>query len=140
MTKAEARQHNIDELVKFAKDNPDLCQRFWTPTNTDAVIAYLERNDIHIATVETYRRAFLRLGEYGLLEERPAPEPEPEPAPITETEPESLAEAEGLDGIDPLTNAPRRYSDYEVAQMSSDEYRRAANIKIIHPSGPRRWW
>ncbi len=118
----EARKFNGSEMRAFIASEPSF---FDCPENREALIDYLLRQDCVIADAATYQAAFLRLREYGLLEERPEPEPiqePPKPQPVAEPTPEVFK------GVDPATGLEREFSRREVQRMDSLTYRKAFGL------------
>ena len=135
MTPAQAKELNARSFAEYRDNHPEF---YRCDENAALVSEYFNRSGIRLVTLPMVEALVNRLRDAGLLKEAPVPEPGLVAEP--ESEPETVAQAEGLDGIDPDTGEPRHYSDFEVSRMSADEYRRAAGVRLIHPSGPRRWW
>jgi hypothetical protein len=96
------------------------CQKNW-----DRMRSYIETQGIEIPNLEVFTQAFERLSALGLLELRPALAPETIPEPVPEPSEVVPVEIELLDGVDPETWEPRRYTQREVWQMDSTTYRKA---------------
>jgi hypothetical protein len=96
------------------------CQQNW-----DRMRSYIETQGIEIPNLEVFTQAFERLSALGLLELRPVLAPETIPEPVPESSGVVPAETEFLDGVDPETGEPRRYTQREVWQMDSTTYRKA---------------
>jgi hypothetical protein len=121
MSEDDCRRYNGQQALIFVRDNPDL---YWNRANMEAVIAYMVRNGINIASAETFRRTYMRLAEFGLLETAPEPEPTPEPEPL----PIAPPPPEVFEGIDLETGEPKVYTKYQVDRMGSDEFLRVFRI------------
>ena len=130
MTVEEASTFNASEGRKFSQNTPEF---YPSARNIDAILDYLVRQGINIADAATYRAAYLRLRDLGLLEERP-PEPEPIEAP-PEPEPVIVAEPETFAGVDPETGSPREYTQREVTRMDSLTFRKC--FKLYGDNIPR---
>ena len=123
MTLERGRAFAREQGQLFVDHNPDY---FPCSGNLNNIREYLIAQDISIPTEEAFKLAWLRLRELGLIEERPAPEPEPEPepAPVQETTSATPTDSELLDGFDPETGEPRKFSQREVWKMDSATYRK----------------
>ena len=119
ITVDEARQFNAVEAQKFMANTPEF---YRSDPNVTALFDYLDRNGLQIVTAEMFRRAFERLRDYGLLQERP-PEPTPEPR-VVETEPVTAPELEEtFVGIDPRNGREKIFNRTEVDNLSADEFK-----------------
>jgi hypothetical protein len=137
MEMAEAREYNREQAAIFVENNPSY---YPCPANLEKITGYLSRNGIQIASHLTLAKAFERLRDFGLLEERPISEPEvksaerlsytPTPAPRIE-EISKPDRASMFIGIDPLTGMERSFSPKEVDSMTSAEYRKSFKVGNI---------
>ena len=75
MPKAKAEEFTTQQASVFASE-PEYAS-YRTLENADVILAYLHRNGVHIADVETIRAAFRRLRDLGLLKQKTAPAPAP---------------------------------------------------------------
>jgi hypothetical protein len=124
MTLEQGRAYAREQGELFVKHNPDY---YPCSSNLNDMREYLISQDLSIPTEECFRLAWLRLRELGLIEERPVLEPEPEPAPIQETPTETPAEYL-IDGFDPTTGEPRKFTQREIWNMDSNTYRKAFKV------------
>jgi len=119
-----------DQAAIFRERHPD----YWpSPGNEQVLVQYINLNGgpgLRLVSALQLSRAFIRLREFGLLQERPeepAPEPQTEPergsAPSPETPGPELAE-----GVDPSTGLPRKFTTREIDKMTADEYRRVFQL------------
>jgi hypothetical protein len=131
---AKGLRMSLEKAKLFAQEQADLFvgqEKSWFKCrkNFETITGFLIEQGCLIPNVDCFKLAFERLTALGLLEQRPveasAPEPqsqsEPPQAAVTETQDELL-------GWDLATGEPRRYSQFEVSKMSSDEYRRAFHV------------
>lgn len=132
MSFSDARKFTAAESAKFIDSTPDYfpCQQ-----NFQTIVDYMTRNGIQIADAATFKLAYERLREYGLLQERPAPEPEPEPAEEPEPQPEP-PKSLTFDGIDLDTGEPRIYTEWELNHMTSDEMKKRLGLRMVSQYAP----
>lgn len=125
MLQTDADVFNKKQADLFIQTTPEYAP-YRTPENAEILVQYCHRNGLNIIDSDMYRAAFYRLRDLGLLTAIPEPEPieEPEPEPIAETP----AQTQGEEGFDLESGLPRVYTKREVAQMSSDQYRRAFRL------------
>jgi hypothetical protein len=119
MTASQAHEFNVAEVFKYRTEHPEV---FWCPELVDLIGAYLDHNALQIVTASMIHSIVSRLGDVGLLPERPA-EPEPDWAE-EQREPVQPIEREKHIGIDLSTGEQREYSDFEVERLSADEFRK----------------
>jgi hypothetical protein len=122
----DAEAYTSAQVDIFLRETPE----YWPiPENKDALVAFLRRQGVdYYVDASTLKAAYLRLKEFGLLQERPAPSPTtPEQEPVRRIASERPVNTKPLmmRGIEPGTGLPRDYSEREVALMQSDAYRRA---------------
>jgi hypothetical protein len=135
-----ANQYSAEQAYLFLASNKDYypCEE-----NMRTLVDFLARNGVDkYCDAATFDKAFQRLRSYNLLIERPAsePEPEPTPEPVTEAQVEP-AEPEDVQGWDEDGNI-RWFNSFQIARMSSDEYRRRFRLvkeQFIRPVRPCNW-
>jgi hypothetical protein len=119
MTASQAHDFNMAEVIRYRSEHPEV---YWCPELVGMIGAYLDYNALQIITASMIDNVVSRLGNVGLLPERPV---EPKPDPIEEQpEPEQPREREKHIGIDLSTGEQREFSDFEVEKMSADEFRK----------------
>lgn len=129
MPQSRADAFNAEQVQKFIAETPDYAE-YKSPENADSITSYLIKNGVHIADAATFKAAFVRLRDLGILTKRPAPVPEPVPTPsrvnlrIAE-EPKPASVDDGSEtGIDWLTGKPLTLTKRQVDALSSTDYRR----------------
>jgi hypothetical protein len=133
---AQADAYNAQQASLFRQNNPDF---YPSEKNVQAIVDYLKRNRIEIVSALILEKAYERLSQFGLLEERPAPVEVVEP--VEETQPVVVErQPERFIGIDLSTGTEREYTAYEVDRMSSDEYRRVFRVTKASLELPIRNW
>jgi hypothetical protein len=83
----DAEQFNAREATKFRENNPEF-EPYKSRANIKTIISYLLQQGINIADEATFKVAFERLRDLGLLTARPEPEleqPSLEPEPVADT-------------------------------------------------------
>ncbi len=111
----------------FKAANPD----YWpTPENEAVLVGYIERNHpgIKLVSARQLTEAYRRLSEFGLLQERSAPEHILEPTPEPVTVYAQPAEPTGQEGWDLKTGEKQFFTDYQIARMSADEFRKVFRL------------
>lgn len=127
MSLDEAREFSREQSKLFRAAHPEYyaCQE-----NFEAIVNYLVVQRVPIATVACFERAVERLDSLNLL--LAVPDAAPEPAPVEEPqetiEPTEAPRSALVDGWDIETGEPRQYTQREINQMSSDEFRRAMRM------------
>lgn len=94
--------------------------------NWDRIRSYIEAQGIAIPNRDVFRQAFERLTSLGLL--CPAPTPEPSQGAVPEQPSDTIAEPELVDGFDPMTGQPRKFTQAEIWKMDSVMYRKAFRV------------
>ncbi len=122
MLRDEAKAYNAAQFQVFMRDHPSA---YLSPANADVLFSYLTRNDITIATAETYRRAYERLDSFGLLESKPA---DPEPELVQEPEPESTG-PKMVKGWDD-DGREIELTERQVDRLTADEYKTFARVSV----------
>ena len=125
MPKVAADQFNAEQVQKFIVDTPDYAE-YRTPENSTAILDYLDLNGVRIADAATYRAAFVRLRDLGVLSKKVAPEVKPASAP-TRTVAQAVTPTENSNlehGWDHLTGQLLTLNRRQVALLSADDYRR----------------
>ena len=127
-----AMPHLLDDPRKFTEEQLSLfLDRHPIDTedadSTKALTDYLLANGIGIpCDLETFDRAYCRLFPLGMVRvKRHAPPPEPKLVRKAATEKSANTKPLMTRGVDRATGLPRDYSEREIAQMSSEEYRRS---------------
>jgi hypothetical protein len=129
MPASEVEQFNASEIRKFAQNNPDF---YTSQANIQLLCDYLTAQRVLIADNATYKAAAKRLQFLGLLEERPEPEPTPEPITVAEVpSQERIIDDGSMEGFDPETGHPRRYTAFEIERMSAETFKRTFRIKPV---------
>lgn len=105
----------------FVEHNPEY---YPSSNNLNNIRDFLFAQGISIPTEECFRLAWQRLRELGLIEERPAAS-EPAPAPIQELLASETPADYVIDGFDPETGEPRRFTQRDIWKMDSGTYRKA---------------
>jgi hypothetical protein len=137
MTTAQASEQNAAAAFEFVESNPSY---FASDANHERLCGYLFENGCNIATKGDFENAYTRLSEYGLLEDWPAPEPEyeePEPL-IEEIQPEPQPVTRLYDGWSLQDGTPRQYTEWEVQQLTADDFRRVMRIPTLNRTGEQR--
>jgi hypothetical protein len=104
MSEETIRKTNREEAQKFMNQTPDY---YNIPENGELLLSYLIANDVKVANVEVYERAFKRLTELGMLKQKHVVNLQPA--------------------------RPKEYTNEEIEKMSSEEYARAFNLKKVRP-------
>jgi len=135
---AEARglSMNIEEARKFAREQAETfvsqnSDYFPSKKNFETITNYLSTQGIAIPTVDTFKLAWQRLRTLGLIEERPTPEPtqvQPEPQPEPEVPKFGDFDGDLVSGFDLTSGEPCTYTQRQVRNMSSAEFRRAFRV------------
>ena len=125
---AKGLRMSIKEAEEFARRQAELfvshnAEYYPSAKNFAAISEYLaEQTTVVIPNEECFRLAWLRLRELSLIEdERPTREPEP----VAVTQPSEGVEPELVDGFDPESGQPRKFSQAEIWRMDSRTYRKA---------------
>jgi hypothetical protein len=121
MSIEQAKKYARQQAEHFVGENPEYHR---TQKNFETIASYLADQGVEIPTAETLKLAWERLRSFGMIEERMAPVPTPEP--VSENPPESIpSKPELVDGFDPDTGEPRKYSQREIWKMDSMTFRKA---------------
>jgi hypothetical protein len=72
MSNSKARAFNAEEGQKFIAETPEYAD-YKAPENADSITGYLSRNGVHISDAATFRAAFVRLRDLGILKKKPEP-------------------------------------------------------------------
>lgn len=138
---------SIEDAIQFTRGEAEafVNEHEWyypCPENQAQICEYLERQGIDkFCDRSTFSRAAYRLQELGLLKPKPAPAPPPEPEPEPVQVQVEPAEPKTHQGWDDDGNV-KQYNDFQVAQMSADEYRRRFRLvkeQFIRPVRPCDW-
>lgn len=128
---------SVDAAKSFVRSEADAFVEH-TPSyypckhNWNRIQNYIETQGIAIPNRDVFNQAFERLSDLGLLEQRPTPEPTPEPEPQS---PEPINDPKLVDGFDPETGEPRKFTQVEIWKMDSTTYRKA--FRMWGDSRPR---
>jgi hypothetical protein len=122
-----------EQSALFKMQNPDY---YTCPENEAVLVDYINRNltgdrahpGIKLVSAKQLTGAYRRLSEFGLLKERPSPEPVAEPTPEPVTVYAQPAEPTGQEGWDLKTGEKQFFTDYQIARMSADEFRKVFRL------------
>jgi hypothetical protein len=126
-TQAEADAYNKAQADLFVRNNPDY---YGCAENLERMNQFLTLQGVdRIVSAPMLSQAFSRLREFGHIIERPVEVPEPEPIPTPRREKVETArvpepEQAGEWGFDPDTGQRLFKSDFDIARMSSEAYKR----------------
>jgi hypothetical protein len=104
----EGNAFNRAEAQRFVAETPEY---YPTQHNMETMLDYLAAQRVQLANVETFRRAFNRLTELGMLETRP----------VTVKTPVNLQPDK------------KEYTDEELNAMTADQYAKAIGLRRARP-------
>lgn len=121
----QAKEFTRQQAEIFVANTPEY---FPSRENFAAISKYLNENGLVIPNAECFRRAWLRLRELGMIQERPAPAQELPLQPEAEPTPEEIRQKRCDDYYnkvvvtDPVTR--KSYTEAELDRLSADEYKK----------------
>jgi len=121
---SEAERIAIASSESFISAHPEY---YVCPENGEIITDYFRRNECFILTAPMIEAAYVKLRDAGLIVERPAPS---EPVVVEAEQP--APQRTKLIGIDQSNGEEREFSDWEVNNMSADEYRRTFKLRNIY--------
>ena len=142
-TPEEIEDFNRREAAAFFQEFEN---KGWHPSknNVETLLGYFTNRSITLIDRRMYRAAFLSLKKDGVFEE-PAPAPVPVAAPVQEEDLDPLPRLplghlqpiayrventqESYIGLDPSTGRERTFSNWEVEQLSSEDFRKIFRVK-----------
>ena len=136
LTAAEAERYNSEEVRIFRIQHPEANL---SDGNVEQLAGYFERNGISLVSATALAAAYARLDSFGLLENRPitlTPQPVASPAPESQPQPVEVPAQPSvavIQGRDLQTGRPREWTEWELHELSADDFRRAMSI----PRGSR---
>lgn len=135
---------SVDEAKRFVQEQSRIyCSQhpdyFPCEENFRVVMNYLcaQKPDVFIPTAACFELAVERLRLFGLIRERPEPEPVVEQTP-EQIEQEAPPQDQLTDGWDIQTGQPRKFTQREIHQMSSSEFKRAFRMWVTSDGEDRR--
>jgi hypothetical protein len=120
------QDHNARVIEAFKQRNPSV---YWGSELVELIGNYFDKHHIRVVGLDMLEHLVERLRQANLL---PAPPPEPEPVPAPAPRPRQMtvsAAPKPMLGRDQVTGEERTFSEYEIARMSADTYRRTFRLR-----------